>query len=140
MEFQQIKEHVYNKYLNKYGHLIGKVGIYKIVINDEIVYIGKSTNVYNRIVAHIINATWAGGRDYNSKKYQQLRLAQQLHADIKFELVEETTKENIDEREDYYIELYYPKLNTMIPIGGGKHKKKPVTEIFDEAFFETYAF
>lgn len=97
----------------------GKCGIYGIWHQGTLVYVGKSTNMFHRWVAHKINALEPTARDYNTKMYSQLRKAKELGHELQFGLIEETTKANLDARERYYISQYMPALNKKVPSGCG---------------------
>lgn len=48
----------------------GKTGIYAIYCDEALVYIGKSTDLLNRFIAHKANTFCDESPEYNSKKYQ----------------------------------------------------------------------
>ena len=79
-------------------------GIYKITnINNNKVYIGKSVNVGERFIQHVKSALEIGTIAKN-----QLYLAMKEEGvwNFTFELVEECPKENLTEREKFYIQLF----------------------------------
>lgn len=109
----------------------GKVGIYSITINNEVVYVGKSTNILNRWIAHKIHTTWPESRDYNSIKYSQMRRALELGYNINMAVIEFCTKDIIDDREKYWIRHYNPAFNTYVPsFDGTRMIRKQVKKIF----------
>lgn len=107
------------------------IGIYKIVSPSKRVYIGQAFNIYKRWV------TYRGNPD----KYKQQTLL--YHSMLKyghkkhtFEIVEQCTKEELDKKEDYYIELFQcfnSKHGLNLKRGGAKgslsdESKKKISE------------
>ena len=97
----------------KYNH----AGIYSISIEGRLVYIGKSTNMLQRIASHLI----AIQRETNHK-YSILREANENHYQIQFDVMyytkrkrEEAIKNDIGKREGYLIRKHKPALNYQIP-------------------------
>lgn len=86
-------------------------GIYAIYIQDKLVYIGKSTNLNNRVYQHergII--TGKGGCSwYNIAKEFYIR-----DYDIKIVVVEPVEEKELLAKEQYYIELHRPIFNTRL--------------------------
>lgn len=101
----------------------GKCGIYGIWHRGTLVYVGKSTNMFHRWVAHKINALEPTARDYNTKMYTQLRKAKEQGDELTFGLIEECSKAELDARERYYISLYMPALNKRVPCSTGWRNK-----------------
>lgn len=96
----------------------GKSGIYGIVYDQDIIYVGQSKNIARRlkehrkenklndIISQIIREQWKCNR------YKQLalyRFIENNRDDIFFVVLEQT--ENLDEREEYYISTIKPKFN-----------------------------
>lgn len=129
MEFLEIKEVLYNKHQERKSIYWEKVGIYAIKLNKEIVYIGKSTNLFHRFISHEINTIWPGSKEYNSAKYCQMREAIARGYTLEFEVLEYCTKEELSQKEDKWIGQYLPKLNTSIPYQG-RHTNKKVESLF----------
>lgn len=73
--FKEIQAKHYAEHEASRAKYENKVGIYAITCNDNIVYVGKSTNLFNRFVAHEMNAMEPTERDYHTKKYTELREA-----------------------------------------------------------------
>ena len=96
----------------------GKSGIYGIVYDQDIIYVGQSKNIARRLKEHrkenklndvisqIIREQWKCNR------YKQLalyRFIENNRDDIFFVVLEQT--ENLDDREEYYISTIKPKFN-----------------------------
>lgn len=103
--------------------------IYSISINDQIVYIGKSTNGTHRIASHMMNIDYPGSESYNSHKYQIMREAKQrglkLHFDVLYRSQEtdpDKINEDIGQQEGILIRKYMPLLNYQIPKEEDWHK------------------
>ena len=97
----------------KYEH----PGIYCIKLNDQIVYIGKSQNMLERIAAHYV-----GVKTGSERKYRLLAEAQRKGYPIQFDVLyyaKETKRtdiiEEIGQKEGELIRQYRPILNTQIP-------------------------
>ena len=118
-------ENVYN-WLKRKG-LAGKYehpGIYCIKINEQIVYVGKSRNMLQRIAEHYVGIN--AGKE---KKYRIMAEAQRKGYSINFDVLYYATartpsaiKEEIGEKEGEYIRQYQPVLNTQIPKAENWHK------------------
>lgn len=110
----------------------GKTGIYAVYCDETLVYIGKSTDLLNRFIAHKANTFCDESPEYNSKKYQQLRKAVNLGHNITLKVLEfcgDCSKEELSRAEDKWIGKYLPPLNAMIPAANGRHTRKPVADI-----------
>ena len=95
-------------------------GIYCIKIDDKIAYIGKSTNMYNRIASHIEHIEEPLSKEFNGKKYKLLRQARYSNHKIGFDVLLYCKEEDLTAAEGEYIRKYLPPLNTQIPkVGGG---------------------
>lgn len=81
------------------------IGIYKVEnkINKK-VYIGQSVNIKNRWESHKNNHNNANLKDFNTKFYKALR--KYGIDNFSFEIVEECSKEKLDEREIYWIRYF----------------------------------
>ena len=104
----------------KYEH----AGIYCIKIDDEIVYIGKSTNMLLRISQHYV-----GIKTEREKKYRIMAEAQRKGHSINFDVLyyakssgHRQLLEEIGKKEGEYIRKYNPILNTQIPNENDYHK------------------
>ena len=98
---------------SKYEH----PGIYCIKLNDQIVYIGKSQNMLERIAAHYV-----GVKTGSERKYRLLAEAQRKGYPVQFDVLyyAKETKwldiiEEIGQKEGELIRQYRPILNTQIP-------------------------
>lgn len=97
----------------KYEH----PGIYCIKLNNQIVYIGKSQNMLERIAQHYV-----GIKAGSEKKYRILAEAQRKGYAVHFDVLyyaEATSRygiiEEIGQKEGELIRQYRPILNTQIP-------------------------
>lgn len=106
-----------------------KVGVYALYCDDNLVYVGKSTNLLNRWIAHKCHVMCDESKEYNRPMYQELRRAMNLGHAITANLLEYCDIDNLETKEDEYIAKYLPALNTMIPKAGGGHTKKPISKI-----------
>lgn len=81
------------------------IGIYKItnLINGKC-YIGQSVNIKQRWTTHLKDAFWENGPEYNYPLYQAFR--KYGVANFSFEVLEECSKDALNEREIFYIAKY----------------------------------
>lgn len=99
---------------DKYEH----PGIYCIKLKGEIVYIGKSQNMLERVAAHYVGINTGA-----AKKYKIIwDVAQELNCAIEFDVLyyakgidKEEIAEEIGQKEGELIRQYLPPLNTQIP-------------------------
>ena len=81
------------------------IGIYKITnILNNLIYVGQSTNIYKRWSNHRSNGFNIKSREYNIPLYQDFR--KYGFENFKFEIIEECLKEELNEKEQYWIEYY----------------------------------
>ena len=99
-------------YGSKYKKDSGAVikGIYCIVVNKCIVYVGKSRNVEQRIQAHW-NMIYSNVVQEN--KYNLLHQCLRQKVRIDFYLIEEVEEQKLDEKEQFWIKSLKPILNSM---------------------------
>lgn len=97
----------------KYDH----AGIYCIKLDNQIVYIGKSTNMLYRVAEHYV-----GIQTGSETKYRILAEAARKNHSITFDVLydassfgREQIQEEIGNMEGEYIRKYRPVLNTQIP-------------------------
>ena len=100
-------------YTAKYNH----AGIYCIKLDNQIVYIGKSTNMLYRVAEHYV-----GIQTGSETKYRILAEAARKNHSITFDVLydassfgREQLQEEIGNMEGEYIRKYRPILNTQIP-------------------------
>ena len=100
-------------YAAKYEH----EGIYCIKIDQNIVYVGKSTNMLRRVAQHYV-----GIQNEKETKYKVLAEARRRGHNINFDVLYYAKSRNyverlveIGEKEGEYIRQYQPVLNTQIP-------------------------
>lgn len=91
-------------------------GVYAILLNHKIVYIGKSLSVIDRISQHMYHLRF---NDDNAHKYQVLNQAKIIGLNIGFDLLYKSYSEEVEEDIGYMegklIRQYLPFLNTQIP-------------------------
>lgn len=88
-------------------------GIYALLVNNQIVYVGQSKNLAQRIAQHEYELE---KRNPKEKKYQILKqVIHKYQQSVSFQILEQT--DNLNERENYYINEYSPILNTVTPSG-----------------------
>lgn len=103
-----------------------KSGIYGIFCDEELVYIGKSTNLLNRWIAHKCHTFCDESKEYNRPIYKELRRAYSLGHKINIRLIEYCEVADLEKEEAKYIYGYRPKLNTLIPFPSGGQTRKSV--------------
>lgn len=100
---------------NKYGN---KAGIYAIKVMGQIVYIGKSSKLLERVAAHMQHII---DLPLESHKYKVLRQAYKENLPIEFDVlyycqkIGEEMFEDLGEVEGLFIRHYKPLLNYQIP-------------------------
>ena len=94
---------------------VNVMGIYGIRYNGRLAYIGKSTDICNRWIAHVWNATCPTSKEYNRAMYIVLRHMLEL-GKVEYE-IEETTEDvtKLAYLEAYYINRLMPLLNKQVP-------------------------
>ena len=111
-------------------------GIYKITnkVNGK-VYIGQSVHIKQRWKNHKKDAFWTKGVDYNYPLYQAIR--KYGYDNFLFEVVEECSKEELNDKEKLYIQQYQSfkkKYGYNQTLGGDsqEHAKKLTKEDVDK--------
>ena len=108
-----------NQFLKKkgYGPKYEHAGIYSISIGNQLVYIGKSTNMLLRVAQHYVAI-----KQPKEHKYKVLAEAQARGMPINFDVLYyaqrktlSAIKKEIGEKEGEYIRAYRPALNYQIP-------------------------
>ena len=118
--FERLKKKYYTVNQHKRQKLWQKIGVYGIYCNGSLVYVGKSKNMFHRMCSHMMNTFQPTERDYNSKKYVELRKAAFAGAKIEFRIIQETDLAALGDRQQFWIMKERPPLNTVV----GRHKKK----------------
>ena len=113
-----------SKYKKDTGAVIK--GIYCIVVNKCIVYVGKSRNVEQRIQAHW-NMIYSNVVQEN--KYNLLHQCLRQRVRVDFYLIEEANEDKLDEKEQFWIRNLKPILNSM-------YNEKMGMTINSQYFFE----
>ena len=92
-------------------------GIYCIRLDNQMIYIGKSTNMLHRIASHYV-----GVKEESEKKYRLLAQMQREGHTIGFDVLyyagstgHDDINDEIGHMEGVYIRQYRPTLNTQIP-------------------------
>lgn len=81
------------------------IGIYKFTnLTNNKNYIGQSINIELRYYQHSVNYLNQNHKEYNTYFYKALR--KYGFNNFNFTILEETTKENLDDREKYWIKYY----------------------------------
>lgn len=115
------KEEIQTKTQDKYKHW----GIYCIYINQKLVYIGKSSNMINRVANHCLLIEGIGEpKDLKPNKYKVLSQAKREGYKITFDVLCYTNEDedSLGLAEAEQINKYMPKLNTQIPkLGDYRH-------------------
>lgn len=79
-------------------------GVYKITnLNNNMTYIGQSTNVRNRLRAHIQSSI---GISTIASQLVHDKMAEEGLQNFTFQIIEECPKEKLNDREKYYINYY----------------------------------
>lgn len=117
---QERKEKHYALHNKSKEKLMNRSGIYGIWVNDVLVYIGQSKNLFNRFVAHQMNTTEPQQKEYYRKMYVELRKALWAGATIEPRVIEYAAVGQLTAREQHYLSQYQPPLNCMI---GGRKKQ-----------------
>lgn len=124
-EYPQEKKELYDR----------KPGIYGIYCDNNLVYVGKSTNLLNRWLIHKTHTLCNYATEYNRPMYRELRRAINLGHTIDIKALEvcdvNISKQELKEKEEKRIAATTPPLNTLIPRmdGSGRSYKKEVSPI-----------
>ena len=93
-------------------------GIYALVLNGRIIYIGKSINLYRRLNEHrlsILKALKKPLKGYSNRKYNYIASAVSQHgATITYMVLkhlDNPDKKQLDKWETFFIQQYHPQFN-----------------------------
>ena len=93
-------------------------GIYALVLNGRIIYIGKSINLYRRLNEHrlaILKALKKPLKGYPNRKYNYIASAVKQHgAIITYIILKQLPspdKKQLDQWETFFIQKYHPQFN-----------------------------
>lgn len=93
-------------------------GIYALVLNGRIIYIGKSINLYRRLNEHrlaILKALKKPLKGYPNRKYNYIASAVKQHkATITYVVLKQLSsadKKQLDQWETFFIQKYHPQFN-----------------------------
>ncbi len=112
------------------------IGIYKIINNiTKEIYIGQSTNIKIRWAQH--------KRAFKNNEYPHLKIYQAFKKygleNFSFEVIEQCEKDELNEREQYWIKYYNSYINgyNMTPGGAGdinRYDTKGIQKMWDEGY------
>ena len=92
-------------------------GIYALVLNGRIIYIGKSINLYRRLNEHrlaILKALKKPLKGYSNRKYNYIASAIGHGATITYMILkhlDNPDKKQLDKWETFFIQEYHPQFN-----------------------------
>lgn len=93
-------------------------GIYALVLNGRVIYIGKSINLYRRLNEHrlaILKALKKPLKGYPNRKYNYIASAVKQHnATITYIILKQlpsADKKQLDQWETFFIQKYHPQFN-----------------------------
>ena len=93
-------------------------GIYALVLNGRIIYIGKSINLYRRLNEHrlsILKALKKPLKGYSNRKYNYIAASVAGHgATITYMILkhlDNPDKKQLDKWETFFIQQYHPQFN-----------------------------
>ena len=92
-------------------------GIYALVLNGRIIYIGKSINLYRRLNEHrlaILKALKKPLKGYSNRKYNYIASAIGHGATITYIILKQlpsADKKQLDKWETFFIQQYHPQFN-----------------------------
>jgi len=116
------------KNTDKIFHLNGKVGLYALVKNKEIVYIGISRNIYRRILEHIVN-----GFSFN---LGQIKIWEIEYCN-RLEVIEAMLIRRIRPK---YNKLMYDDINTFMISKGIEEGDYPSYHVYSKVFKQMKSF
>lgn len=104
---EEVSPELKNEYWNT-------AGVYAIYIEDELVYVGESSSLLNRWIAHKLNTLYDfGQKDYKEDKYKIFREAYNLGLKVHCQPLEicENDKYILRNKENEWIQKLNPLLN-----------------------------
>ena len=104
-------------------------GVYAITIDNYIVYVGQSKNLYRRCAQHIYNIENAMCN--KEKKYLLLLSAKLGGHKVDCELIAEWDESELNECEDWFIEHANPCLNILTPHGKQEIKNLKIEDVLN---------
>lgn len=111
-------------------HCQNKSGIYAITIDNGIVYVGQSKDLYGRCSQHIYNMENAF---FNKEKKYELLLAARIGGHrIDCYPIKYCPADELKEWEDKYIEELEPCLNILTPTGKNDISNLTIREVFEK--------
>lgn len=115
------------KYVNnvKGGEELDGAGIYCILLNDCVVYVGQSRSLRWRIASHVSAIHDEENPEYNKAKYKLLREANEKGYEIKFRVLFFIPEEDLplmNVIEAWEIDKYQPPLNIIHPPINGQNQ------------------
>ena len=98
----------------------GISGIYALIYNNVIIYIGQSANISGRLTAHNNKNKYdtikkqiekEGGQCHREKSLAMYDFIRQHRDEIEFQILEQCPLELLNQQEEKYIIQYQPKFN-----------------------------
>lgn len=104
----------------------GVSGIYGIFIDDQLVYIGQSNNIYVRWIGHAKNVFDFETESYDKPLYSELRYAYLEEHEVIFKVMEYVPNDEalLNEAEDKWLLKCMPPYNQIVPNKKGWHFNK----------------
>lgn len=133
MKLSELDEYINENHLLKL--LDNESGIYAILIDSNIAYIGKSKKMYDRCRTHIYNIQNASFQNVE-KKYKLLLAAQLGGHLIDCVPLKYCDEDELAEYEDKYIEEIMPPLNILTPLGKQDISNLTIFELKDKLKYE----
>lgn len=111
-------------YLSAFGTEVDldRAGVYAILLNGHIAYIGQSRQLRWRLASHLAAINDKRSKDYNQPKYKLFREAQEHGYQIQFQVLFFIPEEDLplmDIVEAKEIDLHQPPLNIIHPAVNG---------------------
>lgn len=103
-------------------------GVYLFKVNDEVIYVGSSKNLYNRMTVHK-TAIRQGGNHNGTSKQELYQFLQKNQFTVEFQLTDDYRQ-----LEQQFVEQYHPKYNCLRAYTGLGSKKGRVAEYNKERY------
>lgn len=113
MNFKTIVE--YQDQVRAHRRQYRKSGIYGFYVNGEYLYIGQSRNLHLRFLSH--GDKFAKVRLKKIPSNKKYHLLKPYLEKLEWKVIEYCPKEELDEREAYWINIYKPIFNVKMPDG-----------------------
>lgn len=131
MKRDELQDYIYSNGLLE--RCYNRPGIYAITIDNGIVYVGQSKDLYQRCSQHIYNIENAF---FNKEKKYELLLAARIGGcRVDCQPIRYCEEEELREYEDRYIEELEPCLNILTPTGKNDISNLTIREVFEKIKF-----